>query len=130
MTTAWTHHGAGVVAFVYRSAHVVTTIIIIIIGTLHGQHLHVCAHHCRGPAGAGLIGPANPEGANWKVFQEAAAPASWRLLLPTAGHTTFSSPQATWERWLLDKCFGGGERQVEHESTKKCMYEHVLLCPC
>jgi hypothetical protein len=29
LTTAWTHHGAGVVAFVYRSAHVVTTIIII-----------------------------------------------------------------------------------------------------
>jgi hypothetical protein len=28
LTTAWTHHGVGVVAFVYRSAHVVTTIII------------------------------------------------------------------------------------------------------
>jgi hypothetical protein len=69
-----------------------------------------------GPAGAGLIGPANPEGANWKVFQEVAAPGSWRLLLQTAGHTTFSAPQAAWERWLMDKCFGGGEQlqQVAH----------------
>eukprot|EP00882_Tetradesmus_deserticola_P000551 GHRQ01000604.1.p1 GENE.GHRQ01000604.1~~GHRQ01000604.1.p1 ORF type:complete len:408 (+),score=121.30 GHRQ01000604.1:413-1636(+) len=61
-----------------------------------------------GVAAAGLIGSANPEGSNWRLFEAAAAPGSWRLLLQRAGHTTFMKPPTGVEACLLDRIFGGG----------------------
>ncbi|WIA16012.1 hypothetical protein OEZ85_012745 [Tetradesmus obliquus] len=61
-----------------------------------------------GMAAAGLVSSSNPEGSNWKLFEEAAAPGSWLMLLKRAGHTTFMKPPTGVEAWLLDRVFGGG----------------------
>lgn len=61
-----------------------------------------------GMAAAGLVSSSNPEGSNWKLFEAAAAPGSWLLLLKRAGHTTFMKPPTGVEAWLLDRVFGGG----------------------
>jgi hypothetical protein len=60
-------------------------------------------------AAAGLVSSSNPEGSNWKLFEAAAAPGSWLMLLKRAGHTTFMKPPTGVEAWLLDRVFGGGE---------------------
>lgn len=59
-------------------------------------------------AAAGLVSSSNPEGSNWKLFEAAAAPGSWLMLLKRAGHTTFMKPPTGVEAWLLDRVFGGG----------------------
>jgi hypothetical protein len=56
-----------------------------------------------------LVSSSNPEGSNWKLFEAAAAPGSWLMLLKRAGHTTFMKPPTGVEAWLLDRVFGGGE---------------------
>jgi hypothetical protein len=70
-------------------------------------------------AAAGLISSSNPEGSNWKLFEAAAAPGSWLMLLRRAGHTTFMKPPTGVEAWLLDRVFGGGE----HSSWVGCLEE-------
>jgi hypothetical protein len=65
-------------------------------------------------AAAGLISSSNPEGSNWKLFEAAAAPGSWLMLLQRAGHTTFMKPPTGVEAWLLDRVFGGGEAESKH----------------
>jgi pimeloyl-ACP methyl ester carboxylesterase len=62
---------------------------------------------------AGLAGPSNPEGSNWRLFADAAAealPGSRVAVLPDAGHTSFMSapPGGAVGAALLDALFGGG----------------------
>jgi hypothetical protein len=70
---------------------------------------------------AGIIGPSNPAGSNWRLFARAAdeaLPGSRTLVLPDAGHTSFFSapPGGALGATLIDAMFGGG----------KCTRESVL----
>lgn len=83
---------------------------------------------------AGLISSSNPEGSNWRVFQAAAAPGSWALLLRRAGHTTFMKPPTGVETWLLDRVFGGGAGCValcvfgKRPRLSPCVYACLHKC--
>jgi hypothetical protein len=65
---------------------------------------------------AGVIGPSNPEGCNWRLFADAARdalPGSRVAVLPDAGHTTFmcAPPGGVIGAGLLDALFGGGGKR-------------------
>ena len=81
-------------------------------------------------SGAGISGPCNPTGSNYKAFWGVVAPGSWLEVVKQAGHCQFADISSSPVRWALDwLCHAGTSlsHQVCWEGHQSSVCNVVVL---